>query len=53
MAVMVQPSDKDAELAARRRRRSLVLAVVLAAFVVIVYALTITKMGPGIMNRPL
>ncbi len=53
MAVMAQPADNEAERTARRRRRSLVLAVVLAAFVLIVYALTITKMGPGILNRPL
>ena len=54
MAVMVHPSDKEAELAARRRRRrSIALAVVLAAFVLIVYALTIAKMGPDVLNRPL
>lgn len=50
---MVQPSDKEAELAARRRRRSLVLALVLGAFVAIVYVLTIAKMGPGVLQRPL
>ncbi|HEY0918807.1 hypothetical protein [Devosia sp.] len=50
---MGQPVDREAEQAARRRRRSLVLALVLAAFVVIVYALTIAKMGPGVLQRPL
>lgn len=50
---MAQLPDRDAEMAARRRRRSVVLAIVLVAFVVIVYALTIAKMGPSILNRPL
>ena len=39
--------------AARRRRRSLLLAGTLAALVIIVYVLTIAKMGPEILNRPL
>lgn len=39
--------------AARRRRRSILLAAVLGALVVIFYVLTIAKMGPAVLNRPL
>jgi hypothetical protein len=41
------------EAARRRRRNSIALGLVLAALVVIFYTLTIVKMGPGILNRPL
>ena len=46
-----QPDEK--ELAARRRKRSVALALVLAALVAIVYALTIVKIGPAVLDRPL
>ena len=46
-----QPDEK--ELAARRRKRSLALALILAALVAIVYALTIVKIGPAVLDRPL
>ena len=46
-----QPDEK--ELAARRRKRSVALAIVLAALVIIVYALTIVKIGPAVLDRPL
>ena len=46
-----QPDEK--ELAARRRRRSVALALVLGALVLIVYVLTVVKMGPAILDRPL
>ena len=36
-----------------RRRRSIALALVLAGLVAIFYVLTIVKMGPGVLNRPL
>lgn len=36
----------------KRRNRSVALAVVLAALVVLFYAITLVK-GPGVMNRPL
>ncbi len=39
--------------AKRRRRRSVALALLLAAVVVIFYVLTLTKMGPDILNRSL
>lgn len=38
---------------AARRKRSIALGIVLAAFVVILYVATWTKLGANIMNRPL
>jgi hypothetical protein len=52
MAVMVEPLSQK-EVAARRRQRSIALALVLAVFAVIVYVLTIAKLGPGIFDRAL
>lgn len=37
----------------RRRSRSLAIALALAALVILFYVVTIVKMGPEIMNRPL
>ncbi len=34
-----------------RRKRSIALALVLAGFAVLFYAVTIVKLGPGVMNR--
>jgi hypothetical protein len=34
-----------------RRIRSIALALVLAGFAVLFYAVTIVKLGPGVMNR--
>lgn len=49
---MAGPVDaKDA--AQRRRRRSIVLALVLAAFALVFYVLTIAKLGPNVLDRPL
>ena len=36
-----------------RRNRSVALAVALVAFVVIMYLVTIVKMGPAILDRPM
>lgn len=36
-----------------RRKRSIALAICLAAFVVIFYAVTVIKLGPDVLNRPL
>jgi hypothetical protein len=41
------------EIAARRRKRSIALGLALGAVVLLFYALTIVKLGPGIMDRPL
>ena len=37
----------------RRRSRSVAIAVALALLVVLFYLVTIVKLGPGVMNRPL
>jgi len=36
-----------------RRSRSLALALALAAFVIVMYAITLLKMGPSILDRPM
>lgn len=52
MAV-VNPSPDNQEIAARRRKRAIVLGLALAAFVVLVYLLTLAKLGPAVFDRPL
>jgi hypothetical protein len=37
----------------RRRSRSIAIALVLSAFVLLFYFVTIAKLGPQILNRPL
>jgi hypothetical protein len=37
----------------RRRARSIALGVTLGALVLLVYIVTIVKLGPGVLNRPL
>jgi len=37
----------------RQRSRSVAIALVLAALVVLFYVVTVVKMGPAILNRPL
>lgn len=37
----------------RRRARSIAIALVLAGLVVIFYVLTLVKLGPGVLDRPL
>ena len=37
----------------RRRTRSIVLALVLAGFAILFYAVTIVKLGPQVLNRPI
>jgi hypothetical protein len=37
----------------RRRARSIALALVLAALAALFYVVTIVKLGPQVMNRPL
>ena len=52
MALMADPvRTPDEELARRRRRNSIALGLVLAALVVIFYALTIVKIGPGVITQ--
>jgi hypothetical protein len=37
----------------RRRARSIAIALALAALVVLVYLVTMVKLGPGVLNRPM
>jgi hypothetical protein len=37
----------------RRRARSVAIALALGALVILFYIVTIVKLGPGVMNRPL
>ena len=37
----------------RRRARSIAIALSLAALVLMVYLVTVVKLGPGVLNRPL
>jgi uncharacterized membrane protein affecting hemolysin expression len=37
----------------RRRNRSIAIALCLAALVVLLYAVTVVKLGPGVLSRPL
>jgi hypothetical protein len=49
---MTNVTPTDQEVAARRRRRnSIALGLVLGALVLIFYALTIVKMGPGVITQ--
>ena len=43
----------SAEQRRRRRARSIALALVLAGFALLFYAVTIVKLGPQILNRPI
>lgn len=48
------PEEREAEAFRKRRRgRSIALALALAALVALFYAVTIVKMGPGVLDRPL
>ncbi len=42
-----------AEQQRRRRARSIALALVLGFLVVLFYVVTIVKLGPNVLNRPL
>ena len=37
----------------RRRARSIAIALALVALVVLFYVVTLVKLGPGVMKRPL
>ena len=58
MSEVVEPMVEDGirltEAQRRRRRaRSIAIAVALAVLVAIFYVLTIAKLGPGVLDRPL
>ncbi len=50
---MTHPHPLTPDEVRRRRKRSVAIALVLAALVAIFYALTIAKLGPQVLNRPL
>jgi hypothetical protein len=51
---MEKPPEPLSEKQAKRRRsRSIAIALVLAALVVLFYVVTLVKLGPGVMDRPL
>lgn len=47
------PAGEAAMRARRQRARSIAIALALAALVVLFYLVTIVKLGPGVMERPL
>ena len=49
----IAPRSLDAAQAERRRKRSIAIALVLGALVLIFYVLTIAKLGPQVLNRPI
>ena len=47
------PGELSPEDQKRRRKRSIAIALTLATLVALFYALTMAKLGPQILNRPL
>lgn len=47
------PRPLTLEESQRRRKRSIAIATVLFALVTIFYVLTIAKLGPQVLNRPI
>ena len=47
------PATPSPEELKRRRSRSIALALALGALALLFYVVTIAKMGPQILNRPL
>ena len=41
------PAEQEAEIRRRQRSRAIIMALLLVGFVVLVYAITIAKMGLG------
>lgn len=50
---MAAPMQLTPDEQKKRRQRNIALAVALAAFVALVYAVTVVKLGINVMNRPL
>ena len=57
MTIMDQDGDDGIVLTEeqkrRRRARNIAIALVLGGLVVLFYVLTIVKLGPGVLRRPL
>ena len=47
------PPELPPEEQKRRRKRSLAIALVLGGLVVLFYAVTIAKLGPQVLQRPM
>jgi hypothetical protein len=51
---MTKPASRlSPEEQKRRRKRSLALALSLGALVLLFYVVTIAKLGPGVLQRPM
>jgi hypothetical protein len=48
-----RPIQLTPEEQKRRRKRSLALGLTLGALVLLFYVITIAKLGPGVLQRPL
>jgi hypothetical protein len=46
----IRPTEEQRR---RQRGRSIAIAIVLAVLVVLFYVVTIVKLGPGVVDRPL
>jgi len=54
MSAMADDGIRLTEAQRRRRRsRSIAIALVLAGLVVLFYVVTIVKLGPGVLGRPM
>ena len=57
LAMDQQPSEPGIVLTEeqkrRRRARSIAIALALGVFVALIYAVTIVKLGPGVLKRPM
>jgi hypothetical protein len=53
MADRKPPSNLTPQEQQRRRKRSLALALTLGALVLLFYVVTIAKLGPQVLDRPL
>jgi hypothetical protein len=58
MQAMSEPNPDEGivlteEQKRRRRNRSIAIALSLAALVALFYVVTLVKLGPGVLNRPM
>ena len=53
MVLPKAPRSLTPEEQKRRRKRSLALALTLAALVLLFYVVSIAKLGPGVIQRPM
>jgi hypothetical protein len=50
---MNAPAPLSPEARAAQTRRNKAIALALVAFVVVVFLITVVRLGPGVLNRPL